>query len=123
MKKMISLKALHLLIIAFSIIVAAFIILFGMGDWLTWAMIAFTAITADEAEPDDELSNHNILKANTFTMWMLIVTLAILYLFTAAHERQIPKELFVILLSGAVILRSTAFLVYDRTPRDSEEDE
>ena len=123
MKKRMSLKSLHLLIIGFSIIVAAFLILFGTGDWLTWAMIAFTLITADEAEPDDELSKHNILRANTFTMWMLIVALAVLYLFTAAHDRQIPKELFAILLSGAIILRSAAFLVYDRTPKDIEEDE
>lgn len=122
-KKIMKLKTQHKFVIFWAIMLTLYAVTWSTFTWITWLFIAIATMASENYEEEDEMSKQNILRANTSTMWMLIISFAVLFLYSKSHAMALPSELYAVIICLAIVLRSTLFLIFDRTPKRSEEDE
>ena len=119
-KKIVTLRTTHIAtVIAAVVIIAGGLILGGWSDWIMWVCIAFTLICDGQSEKEDELVKENMAKATKFTFWALIGVLV--YWGLKARFHAISAVSFLVVILGAVALRSLIFLILDMTPKTEEE--
>ncbi|SEH77267.1 hypothetical protein SAMN02910265_02603 [Ruminococcus flavefaciens] len=120
-KKIVTLRTTHIAtVIAAVVIIAGGLILGGWSDWIMWVCIAFTLICDGQSEKEDELVKENMAKATKFSFWALIG--ALVYFGLKARYHAISATAFLVVILGAVALRSLLFLIFDMTPKAAEEE-
>ncbi len=120
-KRIVTLRATHIAtVIAGVIIIAGGFILGRWSEWISWGCIALTLICDGQSEKEDELAKENMAKATKFTFWTLIGVLVFWGLKARFHT--ISAASFLVVIVGAIALRSLIFLILDMTPKSAEEE-
>ena len=120
-KKIVTLRTTHIAtVIAAVVIIAGGFILGRWSEWISWGCIALTLICDGQSEKEDELAKENMAKATKFTFWTLIGVLVFWGLKARFHT--ISAASFLVVIVGAIALRSLIFLIFDMTPKAAEEE-
>ena len=120
-KKIVTLRTTHIAtVIAAVVIIAGGFILGRWSEWISWGCIALTLICDGQSEKEDELAKENMAKATKFTFWTLIGVLVFWGLKARFHT--ISAASFLVVIVGAIALRSLIFLILDMTPKSAEEE-
>ena len=120
-KKIVTLRTIHIAtVVAAVVIIAGGFILGRWSEWISWGCIALTLICDGQSEKEDELAKENMAKATKFTFWTLIGVLVFWGLKARFHT--ISAASFLVVIVGAIALRSLIFLILDITPKSAEEE-
>lgn len=107
-------------VIAGAVIIAGGLIIGDWSDWILYVCITFTLICAGQSAKEDELVKENMAKATKITFWTLIGVLV--YLGLKARFHAISAASFLVVIIGAIALRSLIFLILDMTLKSGEEE-
>ncbi len=123
-KNIFGLKLLHIVTVVVGIIMAVlFITVEDCSNWVSviLALHSTFLIICSTREKEDELARENMGKAQTVVLWVLIAALAVLYM--KGRYSPVPANYYLIIISGAIALRSGMFLMFDSTAATAEDDE
>ena len=121
-KRIVTLRTTHLVIVIAAIaIIAGGLIFGGWSEWLFYASILIPIILDGKSEKEDELVKENMAKATKFSFWALIAVMV--YFGLKARFHAISAVSFLVVIFGAVALRSLIFLILDFSPKALEEEE
>lgn len=119
--KIVTLRTIHIATVAAAaVIIAGGLIFGGWSDWIMYVCIAFTLICDGRSEKEDELVKENMAKATKITFWALIGVMV--YWGLKARFHAVSAVSFLVVILGAVALRSLLFLIFDMTPKSAEEE-
>ena len=119
-KRIVTLRTIHItVVIAAVVIIAGGLIFGGWSNWIMYVCIAFTLLVEGNSEKEDELVKGNIAKATKLTFWALIGVMV--YWGLKARFHAISAVSFLVVILGAIALRSLLFLIFDMTPKSSDE--
>ncbi|MCR5600607.1 MAG: hypothetical protein K6G33_07700 [Ruminococcus sp.] len=113
--KVVTLRTTHIaIVIAAVVIIAGGLIFGGWSEWIMWVCIAFTIIVDGTSEKEDELVKKNMAKATKITFWTLIGVMVFWGLKARFHA--VSAVSFLVVILGAIALRSLLFLAFDVLP-------
>lgn len=119
--RIVTLRTTHLVIVISAIVIIAGGLIFGgWSEWIFYASILIPIILDGKSEKVDELVKENMAKATKFSFWALIGVM--IYLGLKARFHAISAISFLVVIFGAVALRSLFFLILDMTPKSAEEE-
>ena len=120
-KKIVTLRTIHLVtVITAIVIIAGGLIFGGWSDWIFYASILIPIILDGKSEKEDELVKENMAKATKFSFWALIGVMV--YFGLKARFHAVSAVSFLVVIFGAVALRSLIFLILDFSPKAEEEE-
>lgn len=114
-KKIVTLRTTHLVIVISAIVIIAGGLIFGgWSEWIFYASILIPILLDGKAEKEDELVKENMAKATKISFWALIGVMV--YFGLKARFHAISAVSFLVVIFGAVALRSLLFLMFDVLP-------
>ncbi|MBP5379335.1 MAG: hypothetical protein J6Y64_07320 [Ruminococcus sp.] len=114
-KKIVTLRTTHLVIVISAIVIIAGGLIFGgWSEWIFYASILIPILLDGKSEKEDELVKENMAKATKISFWALIGVMV--YFGLKARFHAISAVSFLVVIFGAVALRSLLFLMFDVLP-------
>ena len=114
-KKIVTLRTTHLVIVISAIVIIAGGLIFGgWSEWIFYASILIPILRDGKSEKEDELVKENMAKATKISFWALIGVMV--YFGLKARFHAISAVSFLVVIFGAVALRSLLFLMFDVLP-------
>ncbi|MBP5578006.1 MAG: hypothetical protein J6X56_00775 [Ruminococcus sp.] len=121
-KKIVTLRTTHLVIVISAIVIIAGGLIFGgWSEWIFYASILIPILLDGKSEKEDELVKENMAKATKISFWALIGVMV--YFGLKARFHAISAVSFLVVIFGAVALRSLLFLMFDVLPSLGAENE